>query len=126
LQGSFGKLVHLAWLLGIIVAMIVLQYGFSSIDSLQYNTGNYVAIQAGLVLFFMSLIGYFVTRTVSYYKETVTIRKRVLIHKAETNMNSNYQADMENRAALVDKGLGLSSVLNCSPVTIMKLVCFRP
>lgn len=74
---SLRKLVHFVWLILLLIAAITLQVGLLSISP---NSGNYTAVQAGLIFYFISLIGYFVTRSFSYYNEKLQVLKRVWIH----------------------------------------------
>lgn len=80
---SPGKLTYLAFLILLVIGVITLQVGLSSINPLAYKEGNYQAVQAGLVLYFFAIIGYFVSRSLSYYKEKLTTRKRLWMHRVE-------------------------------------------
>jgi hypothetical protein len=73
-----GKLASVCWMILFLISIIVLQTGLSTIGTLQFVNvdRNDKQIQAGLVLYFLALIGYFITRTMSYYKDKLEVRKK--------------------------------------------------
>ncbi|KAJ3269570.1 hypothetical protein HDV01_001212 [Terramyces sp. JEL0728] len=64
-----------------VVAIIVIQVGLTSISASNPTTRNDTAIQVGLVMYFASLIGYYLSRTFSYYKMKIDMRKKAQAHQ---------------------------------------------
>lgn len=78
---SWGKIISIFLLLAWIVSIIVITTGLQTISIEDDAKGNYAQIQAGLVLYFVALIGYFISRVLAYYKDKLEIRKKVRAHK---------------------------------------------
>jgi hypothetical protein len=78
---SWGKVISIFFLVGMVVAVGVITTGLQTISIIDSTSGKYGQIQAGLVLYFVALIGYFISRVLAFYKDKLEVRKKVKAHK---------------------------------------------
>lgn len=80
ISDSPGKAVSWLFLILWIVGVVVIETGLKTI--VPYSpVRNQLQIQVGIIIYFASIIGYFVSRVLSFYREKLQIRKKINAHR---------------------------------------------
>ncbi|KAJ3319632.1 hypothetical protein HDV06_006194 [Boothiomyces sp. JEL0866] len=100
-----SKFVPWGFLVLWVISIIVIQVGLTSISASDPTNRNDTAIQVGLVMYFLSLIGYYLSRCFSYYKMKTDMKKKAQAHqKRDPRVATGDMVSMERQSS-VESGI---------------------
>ncbi|KAJ3313538.1 hypothetical protein HDV04_001755 [Boothiomyces sp. JEL0838] len=95
-----------------VISIIVIQVGLNTISVANPTNRNDTAIQVGLIMYFVSLIGYYLSRCFSYYKSKTMIdivktdmKKKAQAHQKRDPRGSNNDTVSMERQSSVDSSI---------------------
>ncbi|KAJ3258994.1 hypothetical protein HK103_003135 [Boothiomyces macroporosus] len=88
-----------------VISIIVIQAGLNTISVANPANRNDTAIQVGLIMYFVSLIGYYLSRCFSYYKMKTDMKKKAQAHQKRDPRGSNNDMVSMERQSSVDSGI---------------------
>lgn len=101
-----GKLISWAFVALFVVAVIITENGLRSISLDNQDARKTFQISAGLICYFVSVLGYFVSRVISYYRDQLELRKKIVEHRQSVHISTTLQRGLP--LLLITKNLNLT------------------